>query len=76
MSQHHWPERATAEEKFARRQRQAEEAVVAMGDHEKAMKHRIANTERLKALRLARDAELAKNVEPVPTSPREGEALK
>jgi len=59
MSDDHSPARVIAEEKFARKRRKAEEAVIALGDHEKAMKHRVANTERLRALRLARDAGLA-----------------
>jgi len=58
MSDDHSPARVIAEEKFARKRRKAEEAVVALADHEKATTHRIANTERLRALRLARDAGL------------------
>lgn len=61
MNDHHSPVRATAEERFAKKQRQAEEAVVAMSDHAKAMKFRAENTERLKALRLARDSGLAES---------------
>jgi hypothetical protein len=64
MSTPHSPERAAAEEKFAKKQRQAEEAAVALSDHEKALKRRAENTARLKALRLARDAGLPKATKP------------
>jgi hypothetical protein len=49
---------ATAAEREARKAFKKVEAKVAMSDHQKAQKAFHENRERLKALRLARDAEL------------------
>jgi len=59
------PARASAEERFKRLQKQRAEAAQAMAEYVAGQRAEEAKTARLRALRLARDAELAAN-EPAP----------
>lgn len=68
MSQSTPAQQAAAESKFAKTKVKAEDTASSMAIHEKTMKLQRSNIERLKALRLARDAEL-ELATPEPTKP-------
>jgi hypothetical protein len=56
--------REVAESSFKKRERRIQEGRKAMAEHDAAMRSVDANTARLRALRLARDAAEAENVAP------------
>jgi hypothetical protein len=62
-------QQAVAESKFTKSKLKAEASASSMAEHEKLMKQQRSNIERLKALRLARDAALATEAANAPAEP-------